>query len=296
MTNTTFSQAQVKQILSFFSGVARTRASASLTHLETAIDRGYWLPEDKRRSIEASLNKVSTEVKNKARAMEQLVSLVFDYGHPLRNDAWRAHHNLFFGSFIGAQNVKYSAILAGVEVCYWDLRAHVEYVRDYAAAFAPVAAAIKALDAQIPPPVFTYLDVSRTITKTLEGLGFSEVSQPKVQLAPYHFEERQAPTWDKSTRDYLRNAEGKILTHTVRIMITDWPAETKHGAGRFGYGNFTHCESCGHAIQNVFNWVPLLITTADGQNYSLWVGRDCARSLFGIKVTGEVRLATGGAQ
>lgn len=37
------------------------------------------------------------------------------------------------------------------------------------------------------------------------------------------------------------------------------------------------------------NWVPLLGELA-GSNRSLWVGRDCARTLFGIKVTGEMHV------
>jgi len=65
-----------------------------------------------------------------------------------------------------------------------------------------------------------------------------------------------------------------------------WPKNTVFDRGRFTQGH--QCQSCGHAIHNPYNWVPLLIDSQKGIPHALWVGRDCSASVFGVKVTGEV--------
>lgn len=50
------------------------------------------------------------------------------------------------------------------------------------------------------------------------------------------------------------------------------------------------CQACGHAIKNVFNWVPLVVDSAAGVPHAMWVGKDCAQTLFGVTVKGELRL------
>jgi hypothetical protein len=69
-----------------------------------------------------------------------------------------------------------------------------------------------------------------------------------------------------------------------------WPEGTRFGASRFAEEGdrwpVGRCHSCGHAIRKSTNWVPLVATDDTGAPLALWVGKDCAQTLFGIKVTG----------
>jgi hypothetical protein len=74
----------------------------------------------------------------------------------------------------------------------------------------------------------------------------------------------------------------------VYEIIVDWPDGTLHNKSHFNYSaNNQQCQACGHAIQNPFNWVPILAFNTTKVPHSLWVGRDCASKLFGCKVEGD---------
>ena len=86
--------------------------------------------------------------------------------------------------------------------------------------------------------------------------------------------------------EYFRDADGRPY---MRIV---WPDGTKHCANRFAKvgrsrsGN-AQCHACGHAIKSAYNWVPLTLTHESGELHSFWVGRDCAKKLFGVEMKGE---------
>jgi hypothetical protein len=136
---------------------------------------------------------------------------------------------------------------------------------------APVAELVARLDATRPKPVYVFAAISKTIyasVSTAMGIDFTSIASPKI-------------TWDK----VKTTIAGK--TAYIWVPTIHWPAGTKHNTSKFSYGSKAgndQCQACGHAIRNNYNWVPLLATTTKGP-VSLWVGRDCAESLFGCKIT-----------
>jgi len=138
-----------------------------------------------------------------------------------------------------------------------------EWVRN----FIPVAELVLRLDESRPPPEYVFAEVSpavyANVGKALE-IDFTTVRAPNI-------------IWPKE----------------AVMPITDWPEGTRHGVSRFARGSTTGtgyalCEACGHAIKRN-NWVPLVADTAAGP-VSLWVGRDCAATLFGAKITGDTKI------
>lgn len=130
-----------------------------------------------------------------------------------------------------------------------------------------VSKAFETLDAQRPKPVFTLLGVSPTVTATLQDMGFvkaseAEISMPEIELVP----------------------DG----HGSWRPTMKWPEGTKHNTSRFA-SRYSCCHACGHRIQNAANWVPVVVTS-DKQPRSIWIGSDCARSVFGIQAENRVAL------
>jgi hypothetical protein len=74
--------------------------------------------------------------------------------------------------------------------------------------------------------------------------------------------------------------------------IIHWPEPTVHQSSVHAY-KFSCCHACGHRIRNPYNWVPLYAKDKAGVAHSLWVGRDCAKSLFGIELSGDMVLKGG---
>jgi hypothetical protein len=144
-------------------------------------------------------------------------------------------------------------------------------------AMEPVEAQMQVWDSQRPPPTFTTIGASPTITANLKLLGAE-----KAEPAPMKRE------WVEA----LNPKTGKVELHLVVEIV--WPEGTQHGTSQYrGTCNNSQCESCGHAIKNPFNWVPILVTCTDGSFKSLWVGRDCAKTLFGIDMTGDLEIKGG---
>jgi hypothetical protein len=147
----------------------------------------------------------------------------------------------------------------------------------FKAAMAPLEAEMQVWDSQRPPPTFTTIGASPTITANLKLLGAE-----KAEPAPMKRE------WVEA----LNPKTGKVERHLVVEIV--WPEGTQHGTSQYrGTCNNSQCESCGHAIKNPFNWVPILVTCTDGSFKSLWVGRDCAKTLFGIDMTGDLEIKGG---
>lgn len=141
-------------------------------------------------------------------------------------------------------------------------------------AMEPVEELMAKWDATRPPPVFTTMGLSPTVTATMKQFG-----AVKVEVCPMRFEKRERI--DPKTK--------KTVYYTVAILL--WPEGTVHGNSKYqGTHANSQCEACGHAIKAAYNWVPLVIWGADEKPQSLWTGHDCARNLFGIKLTGELEL------
>lgn len=140
--------------------------------------------------------------------------------------------------------------------------------------------AVKALDESRNRAVFIVdlTKVSPTVRKTLDGL---DLNSETIRVCPIKYIDVTIT---------LEN--GKEIV--VQQGLLNWPEETRHGCSRFHSTNTNfQCQACGHAIHNMGNWVPVLVDNKAGNPHSLWVGRDCARNLFGIELKGALNLVTG---
>ncbi len=250
--------------LVWFKNKALRTATAAIDQLAIAAERGFWLPEDKSRSIRAALNK-STIAAGTARNHAG----AFD-GAKMDSPLYRIGFCMRFGLFENAAKIDFSSVSAPALTDRQLLA--IERGIAYAKSFQAVAAAFERLDATRPEPVFTYLDASPTVTATLTGLGL-EV-KPQARVCKMKFEDFEIVV--------------KGVKQIWRVGTLLWPEGTVHGASRYSHLN-SQCEACGHGIKRD-NWVPLILDNAAGVPHALWTGRDCCRTIFGIKVTGEVKL------
>lgn len=245
-------------VLAFFSGKARQNAAAALEALTASLRQGFW-GKGVSRSVEAALGK-SNVVQKQVRGLGGHIGYALDdarYGHYLHS-----YLALRYGQFRKVLHIDATGLESDVVV---------DLYRPYAAAFRPVAEAFEALDAIRPQPVLTTLGASPTVTKTLNGLDAT-----KVEVCPMEFYRLQR----------LNPKTEKMEWYAVARLL--WPAGIRHNTSRFcGEGQ---CQACGHAIRRQGNWVPLILTASDNTPKSLWVGKDCAETLFGVQLTGDLEI------
>jgi len=257
---------QKDTILSWFKPhtKAHENAKVALQLINDSLAEGSWLPKASRR-VAAALNKSQLAIQL-GRAIEKKLEVRKHNNSNIHLPSHRVVGHLLYGEFRAMQTAKLDETLLDDS----DKR---EVMR-YQLAFAPVARLMAILDDTRPKPTFTTLGVSPTITTTLADMGVS-LLPGTVRLCPLEWRQIEV----------TRAGGVKVKTW---IAISLWPANTVHGRSRFSTAD--HCEACGHRIKNPFNWVPLLLDDAAGVPHSLMVGKDCAASVFGIKLTGELRL------
>lgn len=251
------------RILHWFKGKARERAADALTAVRRSLAAGYWEPKASR-STWAAFNKANVAI-NLGRAHEGALDKLRGHSAPLGLRGFDVSMALCYPS---ARSIKapinFDALHAQAPD---DLKPVIESAREFCAAMRPLHEAMAQLDARRPPPVFTYLGVSPTVTALLQSLGL-DAHADNIKPAPFETIQFQRVDGSWGWRQVLK-----------------WPADTRHGQSR--YQEPHQCEACGHAIKNPFNWMPMLAHDGNGVPYSLWVGTDCAKNLFGIKVSGE---------
>jgi hypothetical protein len=253
-------------VLAYFKGKAKEKASAALDALEACLAAGHWIKgAGGERGIVAALDKVRPTTKALLAGIPENGG--YSYSDERRSMHWDAHFTMSCGRFQHAARFtgEHFAVLGDAPV--------VPLFVAYRDAFAPVAAAIEALNAVIPPPVVTQMGASPTVTATLTSLGATAVAPCPRE---YTFVDRVDPK------------TGQLKRHPVCRLL--WPEGTQHGTSRFKGG--CQCQACGHAIRNGFNWAPLVLTTPDGPK-SLWTGQDCARTLFGVDFGGPLEIEGG---
>lgn len=271
--------------LKWFTGKARERAEEAIKLLEQSETDGQWIPKASR-SVRAALGKANVAIKL-GREIERIREVSFDLksyngpGHDL--DRIMVYGNLYrildkdLDKSIA--DLRKIAVKRRSEGC-----SHVEEIDEaiaYVAAFRPAAEAMSELDATRPAPVFTAINVSPTITKTLQDASL-DLDLKTIRYCPH-----------KKVRVRVVDPKTGKGSYEWWIKLL-WPKRTVFYASRFaGYSpraRFRQCEACGHAIKNPWNWVPLLIDNAKGIPHAVWVGRDCAGNVFGVKVTGEIKI------
>lgn len=283
MTNTT-------QILKWYTGKAlATVRDYVIPTLEQAERDGFW-PKGASRKVTAALRKASV-AERFARANDRgfndrtpdpegLLSDIQNIRGARSYDAtlkgWDLNHAMMFGSFVHAPKLLGLAVALKPYARTEAERAALQTARDWAADFAPVGALVKMLDARRPKPVIVCGTLSPTVAGNVGramGVDLATIEVPEM-----------ITRWEERT----------IKGQQVEVAVVEiiWPEGTRHGVSRFSYGTAHNdqCHACGHAIRNAYNWVPLVARTAKGP-VSLWVGKDCAKKLFGCTVEGEAEYA-----
>lgn len=254
-------------VLHWYTHTPRAKAQGALALLEESLAIGEWLPRASRQ-VRATLSK-----SNVAKKAAKKVQLDRSWSDPLCGPLHQVEDVLRFGNFDRAQKIDFAALLAA------DLtEAEAEMVRTaqaFAADFAPVAAAMALLDATRPAPVFTAVGVSPTLTRTLEFIGLLGTTAETARMCPV-----------KRERIETRDEKGNLVYEYV--LRLDPPENTAWHRSRFSRYD-SCCEACGHKIKRANNWLLVLVDDAKGTPHALWVGRDCAKSLFGIDAKGELK-------
>lgn len=268
-------------MLSWFSGKSLENAKLALDLLAQSEALGYWIPNASRK-VRAAMSKQNVAAKY---AGKHLNAMEY-FGINISDQRWEEGSPAEFGreirsafSYGNIYRIQDLDFDAARKTARNDLEKEiVENGRRFAADFAEVAALITRLDATRPKPVFTSIGVSPTLTATLTDLGVGGASLDTIRPCPMEhvLVEKTNPKTGK-----------KYFEYETRLV---WPENTVHGASRYDQTrNNMQCQACGHAIKNAFNWVPLLVDVA-GVPHSLWVGRDCCKSLFGIEMKGELDI------
>jgi len=273
-----------ENILRWFTGKARVNAEAALKMLEESLAHGSWLPRHSTK-VSAALRKANVIAKIARNHRDDLEAInhymvngeyketiaALNRLYPGRR-GWELAHCMSSGSFTHVQKIDFASIRNAAP----HLNPVIDLAEQWADDFLPVVLAIEKLDATRPVPTFTVLGVSPTVTHTLKVMGIAG-SMETIRPCPIR--------WEECTE--VNPKTGKTVY--FQIAHLDPPAGTVWDASIHAHGN--HCHACGHLIKNNYNWCPLLVDDAAGTPYLLMVGRDCAESLFGIKMTGELELA-----
>lgn len=270
-------------ILEGFSGKARdTIVNFTIPALVESDLLGFW-KKGVSRTVHATLNKQNVAAKW---ARDVRKALFVDYSHPFYNGLT----DMIYGSFGAAPKLLTEEALGKLHAETYLFTPKKkgaaaqnvgETIERWARANAEVAELVALLDSRRPKPTVVMKTLSPTVAQNVSARIGLDVST--IQSPPMHGE------WVEVTR--------KGQTMKVWQVVIDWPEGTKHCKSRFlgsDAGN-QQCEACGHAIQDAYNWVPILSYDAGKTPYSLWTGKDCARKLFGCEIEGDALYKREGA-
>lgn len=268
--------------LKWYTGKSLEGATKALAMVAEAEVLGYW-PSGYSRKVTALLNKMNVAKKfamkneipsNRPWDAPPLRGLLESVKDPASKhytgNGWFLNHNMMFGGFSAApEGLTLAKSLE--RFCENDAeRAALATAKSWCEDFAPIAEVVEKLDATRPKPVLLMKTLSPTVLGNVGaamGIKLDTLTIPEME-------------WKKV--EALTPKGERYWTWEVNIL---WPEGTKHNTSRYASGD--HCHACGHRISNPFNWAPLLADSEGGKK-SLWVGKDCARNLFGCDVKGEV--------
>lgn len=189
-------------------------------------------------------------------------------------DGWNLNHAMMFGQVLRAPSALELADKLAPFCRNDSERAALERARKWATDFTPFAKLIELLDMSRPK-------ITVRVMKTLSPLVAKNVGEAMgVKLDTI-----EMPEIKYEWRLRMMMIAGKATQVRMLIGTIVWPQGTQHNRSRHAHKN-SNCHACGHMISNAFNWIPLVAKTDSGP-VSLWVGRDCAKNLFGCEVEGE---------
>lgn len=259
--------------LEWFTGKARMNASEAFDLLADSEAASEWIPGASRR-VAAALTKSNVALKLERRYRAELEALG-DYQTPRDERGFAVSFLLQFSDWKHGRNINFDAIKARTRDA--SLTDVIEAARTFTNNFTPLVDLIATLDATRPTPIITSIGASPTITQLLRSLGLL-----------VNIETIRMPRIEWITVEHVDKDGKKFL---AKVGCLNWPKNTIHGASRYaGTEQHEQCQACGHAIRNPYNWVPILIDGDKRIPHSLWVGKDCAKTLFGIDVKGDLEL------
>lgn len=278
----------IRDISKWFSGKSRT---ILLTEIEPllvqAYDQKFW-PKGASRKVVAALNKQNVAIKF-ARANERdhndregepegLLDDIRDNRKKSWNAKLEAHDILMamhFGQVLKAPGLVDLAQKLVPFVRNESEKAALEIATGWVKDFAPVGELIAKLDATRPVPTYVFKTLSPSVVSNVGadiGIKMTSIRMPEIEVI-----------WVTRTIE-VNGQPREVEFPMARIK---WPEGTRHFVSRFSLGSragHEQCHACGHAIKDPYNWAPILADTDDGP-VSLWVGRDCARQLFGVVIS-----------
>ena len=140
-----------------------------------------------------------------------------------------------------------------------------------------------ALNEARPAPVKTAIGLSPKVTATLKEMNL-DINLPSIECAEIAF--YFVPKRDKEGKIMMsRNEKASLLDRSYYVK---WTPGTKFGRSRFG-GKSHHCEACGKAIHSGQFVAIECDDQNSGDHLGLWIGRDCAANIFGVKDAGVER-------
>lgn len=269
----TIDQSAINQgaILEWYTGKAQVAVRDHvIPTLSKAALAGYW-PKGESRKVKALLNKQTVAARWGKRNEGTLRSIEMETMGS-RITGYCLSHAMQFGIVgLAPSNVDLAARFrphAGPE----QIEA-LDVAARWAAVFAPVARLIELLDARRPRPTVVFRSLSPTVARNVGkamGMNLSTVRAPEIVYE-----------WV----DWIDPSSGE--NKSISVGRIEWPEGTKHGSSRWSCGN-DQCHACGHRIKDRTNWFPIVADDGSGgAPASLWVGRDCARKLFGCEISGD---------
>lgn len=141
-----------------------------------------------------------------------------------------------------------------------------------------VKVAVQLLNSLRPLPVVTKIGLSPKVTKTLKDMNL-DIELSSIVMAKISYE--YIPSRGKDGK-VMSGKYGETLIELTSYV--DWSEGIKHNMSRFASSD--HCHACGALVESKL-FVP--IEGFDNKTESLvsmWLGRDCAKNIFGIKDEG----------
>jgi hypothetical protein len=266
---TTLPTAAIETVAAHFKGKRRELFLGSIEVLKAAIENGAWLPKRSRPQVHKGIGKGLTSTRailhsvgHRGTAENHELSMLISYGQALDADHVNARYpEQFRTPWNPDGSIKTIDGLSSEVVSAWDTVCRF------------VAAECDRLDSSRPKPVITAIGLSPKVTATLTEVGLdldlSTITYPELE----------------EYETLARNKKGELVT--VKALRPVWPIGTVHGASRFARGS--HCEACNKSIPSG-SFVPMYATDRKcGKSVSMWLGRDCASAIFGIKDVGISR-------
>lgn len=135
------------------------------------------------------------------------------------------------------------------------------------------------LDSSRPAPIYTEIGLSRKVTETLKDANL-DLDLTTRRLCPLDW--RWVDARDKKGNIIIRN-DGSVAQ--VKFYFPKWPKGIVFGTSRFFNRD---CEACGKMIPSGLV-VPVIVSDKFGNEHGFWFGRDCARSILGLRDVGIAR-------